>query len=253
MWALLILQLRYKDDGPGGLYVVTCIDNESLDDYDTGAITLDALLDDLEVKLGHSKCIPHRQHQYLVCDNGQTMSGTAIMKRRDANLQHIIHLALLHLGARHVVYECPGCGVHHREFWDFRSVGSFNLLHRVIVWVLGKLGVKNLKSTFLKFRRPWRQGTGGGSRIIRLNILGIVNKCRWVLPPLTPAAGPIPEERNIQRLLVGGVIPHWRVCGMPFGFCVFFVLSHFVFISLLKLDLVLAFTTTISSSWSEVL
>jgi hypothetical protein len=72
MWALLILQPRYKDDGPGGLYVVTRIDDESLDDYDTGAITLDELLDDLEVKLGHSKCIPRRQRQYVVCDNGQT-------------------------------------------------------------------------------------------------------------------------------------------------------------------------------------
>jgi hypothetical protein len=49
------------------------------------------------------------------------------------------------LGAQRVVYECPGCGVRHREFWDFRSVGSFDLLHRVVVWVLGKLGVKNVK------------------------------------------------------------------------------------------------------------
>jgi hypothetical protein len=53
--------------------------------------------------------------------------------------------ALLHLGARRVIYECPGCGVRHREFWDFRSVGSFDLLHRVVVWVLAKLGVKNVK------------------------------------------------------------------------------------------------------------
>ncbi|KAK6992496.1 hypothetical protein R3P38DRAFT_3225544 [Favolaschia claudopus] len=64
---------KYKHEGPGDLYVVACIPNLVLTNYEQRRITFSQLTVDTKLKLGHTKNLCRRRSQYSICKNQQTL------------------------------------------------------------------------------------------------------------------------------------------------------------------------------------
>ncbi|KAJ7175666.1 hypothetical protein C8R46DRAFT_1030702 [Mycena filopes] len=90
-----------------------------------------SFLDRLEVKVGHSQDVETRRSWY----------GTTITPAdRRMLAERLIHLTLDVLGAKRTIRACPGCTTQHREYYTFRSIGSFECLSGIIQFWLGELG-----------------------------------------------------------------------------------------------------------------
>ncbi|KAJ6631240.1 hypothetical protein B0H10DRAFT_1938753 [Mycena sp. CBHHK59/15] len=70
----------FRREGPGDLYVNGRVDDDICRAYSTNAITLDALLDHLEVKVGHTKEIGRQVGDYRVCEDGQRIVWSAVYR-----------------------------------------------------------------------------------------------------------------------------------------------------------------------------
>ncbi|KAJ7702563.1 hypothetical protein B0H16DRAFT_1748217 [Mycena metata] len=136
----------YKREGKGKLYVTARIDGKIHQDYEAEQISLETLLDHLEVKLGHTKAMKARQRQYRKCAKKQHLIWHHYYRTdRRMLAERMIQLTLDALGAQRAIRTCPGCGVRHREYYSFRSIGSYERLHRIIVSCLEALGQKKIE------------------------------------------------------------------------------------------------------------
>ncbi|KAJ7175478.1 hypothetical protein C8R46DRAFT_1030535 [Mycena filopes] len=128
---------RYKREGEGGLYVTARVDEGIQDAYDAGKMSLDAFLDRLEVKVGHSQEVETRRCQYKKRAVKQVLvwhyhypADRRMLAARDSRVS--------------------GCTTQHREYYTFRSIGSFERLNGIIQFWLGELGQDVVKQVKFK-------------------------------------------------------------------------------------------------------
>ncbi|KAJ7705863.1 hypothetical protein B0H16DRAFT_1747006 [Mycena metata] len=142
----VLARRAYKREGKGNLYVTARIDEKIHEDYKGQRIPLETFLDHLEVKLGHTKAMKARQRQYKKCAKKQHLIWHHYYRADRRMLgERMIQLTLDALGAQRVIRRCPGCGIYHREYYSFRSIGSYERLHRIIVSCLEALGQKKIE------------------------------------------------------------------------------------------------------------
>ncbi|KAJ6631235.1 hypothetical protein B0H10DRAFT_1938748 [Mycena sp. CBHHK59/15] len=70
----------FRREGPRDLYINGRVDDDICRAYSTNAITLDELLDHLEVKVGHTKEIGRQVGDYRVCEDGQRIVWSAVYR-----------------------------------------------------------------------------------------------------------------------------------------------------------------------------
>ncbi|KAJ7435384.1 hypothetical protein B0H11DRAFT_2257344 [Mycena galericulata] len=139
--ALVAKRRAFKCDGPGLVYITSRVPYWKLNAYLQGHIQISEFLDALEVKVGHTSNMRRRQREYRVCANGIAIRWHVAFRARKRILSEAIaHLLLRDMGAVPSVFPCPGCGVSHREYVPFRSVGSFDALERVVREAIRKTG-----------------------------------------------------------------------------------------------------------------
>ncbi|KAJ7490107.1 hypothetical protein B0H11DRAFT_1912608 [Mycena galericulata] len=139
--ALVAKRRAFKCDGPGLVYITSRVPYWKLNAYLQGHIQISEFLDALEVKVGHTSSMRRRQREYRVCANGIAIRWHVAFRARKRILSEAIaHLLLRDMGAVPSVFPCPGCGVSHREYVPFRSVGSFDALERVVREAIRKTG-----------------------------------------------------------------------------------------------------------------
>jgi hypothetical protein len=162
--ALLAKQHKrlYKNEGQGKIYIAPRIADADVLGFRTGALTLDGLMGRMEFKIGHTKHMARRQRQYLKCDGSQSGQTHLWLWNYSADrqylagaylslpfnvisliflcLERLIHLKLQRRLAQALVIACPGCGVHHREFYCLACIGGLCALDGIVRGVLGSLG-----------------------------------------------------------------------------------------------------------------
>ncbi|KAJ7231705.1 hypothetical protein B0H12DRAFT_1239888 [Mycena haematopus] len=128
-----VVQPRYKDFS-GDLYIVCRIVRV----FD---VNLQIFVDGLEIKAGLSKNAERRQFDYRgICRGVEFIWFYKYKSNNIKLLERIVHLTLRALGATIATYPCPGCGVHHREFYSYSGAGGIEGLCRIIEFWLGALG-----------------------------------------------------------------------------------------------------------------
>ncbi|KAJ7898794.1 hypothetical protein B0H13DRAFT_805032 [Mycena leptocephala] len=155
--ALLAQQHKrlYKQEGQGKLYVTTHIADADVRAYRGGLLTLDGLMNKLEFKIGHTKHLARRQRQYLKCDDGQTHLWLwSYSADRRYLAERLIHLQLQRRHAKALVIACPGCNVHHREFYCLACIGGLRGLDGVVRKVVGSLGQTACRRTKIQGACP---------------------------------------------------------------------------------------------------
>ncbi|KAJ7182284.1 hypothetical protein C8R43DRAFT_940439 [Mycena crocata] len=137
-----LLRHRFRREGRGLLYLNGRVDTDTRDQYHDGRISLDVLLDVLEVKIGHTNSIRRRRRQYRICEKGQVIIWHSFYVVRNRIIaEHLVHSSLKSIGIRPIIRPCPGCRVRHREYYPFRAIGSFDRLDCILragCWVLGE-------------------------------------------------------------------------------------------------------------------
>ncbi|KAJ7637372.1 hypothetical protein DFH06DRAFT_1336037 [Mycena polygramma] len=134
----------YKNEGRGKLYVNARVPEDAIDELHAGNLKPAEFktVAKLGAKVGHTNAIERRCCQYEACDRGQThvWAWTYDVPRRYL-AERLVHLEIARAGGRKVITRCPGCGVYHREFVAFLSIGSFTHIDR-IVWLARVVGRK---------------------------------------------------------------------------------------------------------------
>ncbi|KAJ7131488.1 hypothetical protein C8R43DRAFT_1133718 [Mycena crocata] len=132
---------RYKNDKhvAGVLYVNGRVDDQTRDDYNNGIISLEELLDRIDVKVGHTKAIRRRMGEYRRCANGQTIVWSAL----DEPLTQVF--CIQNVGCTWL-YERMG------EYYPLREIGSFDALDQIIRVELRAMGLGNVKGKSMASR-----------------------------------------------------------------------------------------------------
>ncbi|KAJ7810199.1 hypothetical protein B0H13DRAFT_1927458 [Mycena leptocephala] len=115
----------YAKEGPGVCYNVACASNDDIAEYRAGALTGGQFLARLKWKVGHSSDWERRQREYEKCDVGQTHIWVCRWEvDRRYYCERLAQLLQFCEGGKRIVELCA-CGVHHREYFEFDSVGGF--------------------------------------------------------------------------------------------------------------------------------
>ncbi|KAJ6461912.1 hypothetical protein C8R47DRAFT_1080429 [Mycena vitilis] len=143
----------YRKEGPGKLYLNARVPDDAvykLRTHQLGHAGLKGVAK-LDVKVGHTNSITRRCCEYEACDRGQTTvwAWTYDVPRRYL-AERIVHLELARAGARKVIRRCPGCGINHREYVLFSSLGSLAHVDRIVRRVLGWLGLSRVRRQIFK-------------------------------------------------------------------------------------------------------
>ncbi|KAJ7797925.1 hypothetical protein B0H13DRAFT_2391874 [Mycena leptocephala] len=108
----------YANEGPGSCYNVACVDDADIALYRAGGMTGADLLARMTWKVGHSNDHERRQRDYGRCDVGQTHIWVCRWESVWRSSSR-----LCDGGER--FYKFCVCGVRHREYFTFSSVGGF--------------------------------------------------------------------------------------------------------------------------------
>jgi hypothetical protein len=133
----------YVKEGSGSCYNVACVDNTDIALYRAGGIMRADLLVRLTWKVGHSNDHEQRQWEYEKCDVGQTHIWVCrwevdwhyscgesaklfftCLKLKWCLSERLTQLQLLCDGGERFYKLCV-CGVRHREYVTFPSIGGF--------------------------------------------------------------------------------------------------------------------------------
>ncbi|KAJ7250447.1 hypothetical protein B0H12DRAFT_1072053 [Mycena haematopus] len=124
---------RYKDFA-GDLYIVCRIVRV----FD---VNLQIFVDGLEIKAGFTKNAKRRQFDYRDICRGVEFIWFCMYRSDSVKLlERVVHLTLRALGATIATHPCPGCGVHHREFYSYPGAGGIEGLCGIIEFWLRALG-----------------------------------------------------------------------------------------------------------------
>ncbi|KAJ7077756.1 hypothetical protein C8R44DRAFT_896176 [Mycena epipterygia] len=144
----------YKLEGPGLVYNVACLAEADIAEYRCSArdaASKKRLCDAAKLKAGHTNNMRRRQSQYKKCDARGIQRHIWLCSypvQRRYRLERLIHLDVLGSGGVRLVDECPGCSVHHREFFALPSIHGFSGLHQSIIKVLASTGERTDTRTF---------------------------------------------------------------------------------------------------------
>ncbi|KAJ7899807.1 hypothetical protein B0H13DRAFT_2336855 [Mycena leptocephala] len=115
----------YANEGPGSCYNVACVDDADIALYRAGGMTGADLLARMTWKVGHSNDHERRQRDYGRCDVGQTHIWVCRWEvSRRYYCERLAQLEQLCDGGERFYKFCV-CGVRHREYFTFSSVGGF--------------------------------------------------------------------------------------------------------------------------------
>ncbi|KAJ7874413.1 hypothetical protein B0H13DRAFT_2348528 [Mycena leptocephala] len=115
----------YANEGPGSCYNVACVDDADVALYRAGTITAADLLERLTWKVGHSNDHERRQGEYGKCDVEQRHIWVCRWEvSRRYYCERLAQLEQLCEGGERYYKRCV-CGVRHREYFTFSSVGGF--------------------------------------------------------------------------------------------------------------------------------
>ncbi|KAJ7044219.1 hypothetical protein C8F04DRAFT_1250165 [Mycena alexandri] len=118
----------YKMEGPGLLYSVACVAEADIVEYRRSArdaAAKERLCDAVNLKAGHTKNMRRRQSQYKRCDARGIQRHIWLCSypvQRRYCVERLTHLNVLDGGGVRPIVECPGCGVHHHEFYTCPSI-----------------------------------------------------------------------------------------------------------------------------------
>ncbi|KAJ7450923.1 hypothetical protein B0H11DRAFT_2246505 [Mycena galericulata] len=132
----------FINEGEGSDYIVACFDNGDVDAYRSGEIDGAELLGRCVLKVGHSCRMETRQTEYHGCDAGDTQTHVWIchyVVRRRCYAERFLHLLTFREGGIRATRPCP-CGVSHREYFKFASIGGLANLEAKMVRVLDAMG-----------------------------------------------------------------------------------------------------------------
>ncbi|KAJ7720671.1 hypothetical protein DFH07DRAFT_784330 [Mycena maculata] len=150
-------------EGEGSDYIVARCNNQDVDAYRRGEMTGRKLLSCCVLKVGHSSRMETHQTEYRGCDEDATQTHVWIchyIVQRRCYAERFLHLLAFREGGVRDVRRCP-CGVFHREYFNFPSIGGLANLESMLVKVLHAMreGVhriyqsnKNLKSRSENFK-----------------------------------------------------------------------------------------------------
>ncbi|KAJ7094481.1 hypothetical protein B0H15DRAFT_1020302 [Mycena belliarum] len=134
----------YKREGPGALYFQFRVARPYLrsslaHNLPPRVLQTRAFLD---LKIGHTADLRARLAQYAKCqENGHQIWFWAYCLVPYRMLaERLIHLIFMHMGARLRPYSCPGCRVHHREFFSLRALGGLGRAEAIVKLVVQTLG-----------------------------------------------------------------------------------------------------------------
>ncbi|KAJ7033223.1 hypothetical protein C8F04DRAFT_1184207 [Mycena alexandri] len=136
----------YKMEGPGLLYSVACVAEADIVEYRRSARDAAAKerhCDAVNLKAGHTKNMRRRQSQYKRCDARGIQRHIWLCSypvQRRYCVERLTHLNVLDGGGVRPIVECPGCGVHHHEFYTCPSIRGLSGLHQTITGVLASTG-----------------------------------------------------------------------------------------------------------------
>ncbi|KAJ7363875.1 hypothetical protein DFH08DRAFT_798338 [Mycena albidolilacea] len=137
-------RLGYSGDGPGLIYIVASF--KKADDVALGPDTM-CFLAQLNIKGGLTQPdrMECRRTEYRKCeeDNAHVWICTYKVSR-----QHLLHLTLLRDGVTRDRTPCK-CGVSHRKYFNFLSIGGLSRLHVTTVSVLKLMGEPIRRKFFL--------------------------------------------------------------------------------------------------------
>ncbi|KAJ7708599.1 hypothetical protein B0H14DRAFT_3525379 [Mycena olivaceomarginata] len=129
----------YAKEGPGWCYNVACAADVDIAQHAAGTLTDGAFLARMKWKVGHTNDWQRRQREYRGCDVRKThiwICGWEVS--RWYYCEHLTQLEELCDGGERATIDCV-CGVSHREYFSFATVGSFTefnaLMTRVITYM----------------------------------------------------------------------------------------------------------------------
>ncbi|KAJ7429085.1 hypothetical protein B0H11DRAFT_1946012 [Mycena galericulata] len=147
----------FAKEGAGSCYNVACAQNIDIALWKLGHITGVEFLSRLVWKVGHTNNVRRRRRDYAGCDAGQTHIWVC---RWEINRRYycgnpvtffysfvysnvperLTQLEELCNGGEPVVQICPGCGIRHREYLAFLSVGGFTNFTALMTGVITFMG-----------------------------------------------------------------------------------------------------------------
>ncbi|KAJ7467384.1 hypothetical protein B0H11DRAFT_1921423 [Mycena galericulata] len=128
----------YANEGDGSDYIVACFNDDDVDTYRRREMNGPELLARCVLKVGHSSRMETRQTEYHGCDVGTTQTHVWIchyIVRRRCYAERFLHLLAFREGGVRAVRSCP-CGVSHREYFEFPSIGGLANLEAMMLRVL---------------------------------------------------------------------------------------------------------------------
>ncbi|KAJ7891477.1 hypothetical protein B0H13DRAFT_2340568 [Mycena leptocephala] len=126
----------YANEGWGSCYAVACVDDADIVLYRAGTITAADLKARIKWKVGHTNDPERRQREYEKCNVGQTHIWICRWEAsRRYYCERFVHLQQLCDGGERIFRGCV-CGVRHREYVTFSSVGGFAQFRALVVGIL---------------------------------------------------------------------------------------------------------------------
>ncbi|KAJ7844355.1 hypothetical protein B0H14DRAFT_3455578 [Mycena olivaceomarginata] len=129
----------YVKEGPGWCYNIACAADIDIVQHAAGTLTDSAFLARMKWKVGHTNDWQRRQREYRGCDVGKThiwICGWEVSRRYYC--ERLAQLEELCDGGERATIDCV-CGVSHREYFSFATVGGFTefsaLMTRVITYM----------------------------------------------------------------------------------------------------------------------
>ncbi|KAJ7089599.1 hypothetical protein C8R44DRAFT_751342 [Mycena epipterygia] len=140
---------RYKGDGRGGLYLTGRIKRKVVQRVRAGQLPKSTIDEEMEVKVGHTRTLPHRRKQYKKCVHSTycTIWSAYYPARLRMKAERLVHLALRAKGAHPILYACPGvkCRKRHREFYPLKAAGGWSAVEDEVVSALKATGQKGIE------------------------------------------------------------------------------------------------------------
>ncbi|KAJ6543318.1 hypothetical protein B0H10DRAFT_2203300 [Mycena sp. CBHHK59/15] len=139
----------FANKGGGSVYFVACFNND-IPAFRGGAIDGSQLLTRAVLKGSHSCQMEQHQAEYRKCDVGDTHTHVWICEylvERCYYCEHFLHLTTFRDGGVRAVRVCP-CGVSHREFFTFASVGGLANFEAKMLRVLKSMGERVIRIPF---------------------------------------------------------------------------------------------------------
>ncbi|KAJ6473002.1 hypothetical protein C8R45DRAFT_936041 [Mycena sanguinolenta] len=167
----------FKNEGGGRIYCNVRVPCDVIAEFKVHKITVDdfrARLS-LDTKYGHTNLLKRRRRQYTACNDGQTIVWAWSYRVPCRYIaERTIHLAVELAGGQRWVVQCSGCGIRHREYFAFVSIGGLDELDCIAKEALKAIGVTGVKRQFFK-----AEGMDDVLSYKKHNLTGFIQLTNW--------------------------------------------------------------------------